>query len=143
MLTHSWLLKQAQYSTTYTLAHCPFLSLLQLARSIPLSNPAKAFLSILDIDGFHPLSTRSQSPPNNDVNKIVWILSVPHLATTKERWVQLCAGNSSLMDPSVKHYYKDSEGITFDDVNAHDVVNDSDEIRVILFLDIARNMSGS
>jgi aspartyl/asparaginyl beta-hydroxylase (cupin superfamily) len=44
------------------------------------------------------------------------------------------------MDPGVKHYYKEGQGIMFDDTFPHDVINDSDEIRVILFLDIARNM---
>ena len=41
-----------------------------------------------------------------------------------------------------KYSWTEGKGVVFDDVYPHYVVNDTDEIRVILFIDILRKMSG-
>ena len=39
-----------------------------------------------------------------------------------------------------RYYWKNGEGIVFDDNYLHDAANDSDEVRVILWLDLRRKM---
>lgn len=39
-----------------------------------------------------------------------------------------------------KYYWKNGAGVLFDDTFLHDAANESNEVRVVLFLDIARNM---
>jgi beta-hydroxylase len=51
-------------------------------------------------------------------------------------------------DPSLVHrgetyYWREGEGVVFDDTFLHDAANDSDGVRVVLWLDIARRMPRS
>ena len=39
-----------------------------------------------------------------------------------------------------KYYWKNGEGVLFDDTYLHDAANESDEVRVVLWLDIARKL---
>lgn len=41
---------------------------------------------------------------------------------------------------SVQYHWKYGEAVLFDDTYLHEAVNDSDETRVVLFIDVARNM---
>jgi aspartyl/asparaginyl beta-hydroxylase (cupin superfamily) len=46
----------------------------------------------------------------------------------------------SLIDKGVTYYWKNGEGVMFDDTFLHDAHNDSDEVRVVLWLDVARRL---
>jgi aspartyl/asparaginyl beta-hydroxylase (cupin superfamily) len=46
----------------------------------------------------------------------------------------------SLIDKGVTYYWKNGEGVMFDDTFLHDAHNDSDEVRVVLWLDVARGL---
>jgi aspartyl/asparaginyl beta-hydroxylase (cupin superfamily) len=46
----------------------------------------------------------------------------------------------SLIDKGVTYYWKNGEGVMFDDTFLHDARNDSDEVRVVLWLDVARRL---
>lgn len=51
------------------------------------------------------------------------------------------AGDLSLVERGAKYYWREGEGVLFDDTFLHDAVNESDEVRVVLWLDVARRMS--
>ena len=38
------------------------------------------------------------------------------------------------------YYWKNGEGVVFDDTYMHEAFNDSDRVRVVLFLDVRRKM---
>jgi aspartyl/asparaginyl beta-hydroxylase (cupin superfamily) len=46
----------------------------------------------------------------------------------------------SLIDKGVTYYWKNGEGVLFDDTFLHDAHNDSDEVGVVLWLDVARRL---
>jgi aspartyl/asparaginyl beta-hydroxylase (cupin superfamily) len=46
----------------------------------------------------------------------------------------------SLIDKGETYYWKNGEGVMFDDTFLHDAHNDSDEVRVVLWLDVARRL---
>lgn len=46
----------------------------------------------------------------------------------------------SLIDKGETYYWHEGEGVMFDDTFLHDAHNDSDEVRVVLFLDVARKL---
>jgi beta-hydroxylase len=46
----------------------------------------------------------------------------------------------NLIDKGVTYYWKNGEGVMFDDTFLHDAHNDSDEVRVVLWLDVARRL---
>ena len=46
----------------------------------------------------------------------------------------------SLIDKGERYHWRNGEGVIFDDFHLHDAANDSDEVRVVLWLDIARKM---
>jgi beta-hydroxylase len=46
----------------------------------------------------------------------------------------------SLIDKGETYYWKNGQGVMFDDTFLHDAHNDSDEVRVVLFLDVARKL---
>lgn len=46
----------------------------------------------------------------------------------------------ALIENVPKYYWHDGEGVMFDDTNLHDVRNETDEVRVVLFLDLYRAM---
>ena len=50
------------------------------------------------------------------------------------------AEKSKLVEKGEKYYWKNGEGVLFDDTFLHDAANHSDHIRVILWLDIRRKM---
>jgi aspartyl/asparaginyl beta-hydroxylase (cupin superfamily) len=49
-------------------------------------------------------------------------------------------GDRSLIDKGEIYYWKNGDGIMFDDTFLHDAHNDSDEVRVVLWLDVARRL---
>jgi len=44
----------------------------------------------------------------------------------------------ALIENAETYYWRNGEGVMFDDTNLHDARNDSDEVRVVLFLDLYR-----
>ena len=40
----------------------------------------------------------------------------------------------------MKHYWREGEGVLFDDTFLHDAKNESDEVRVVLYLELLRRM---
>ena len=46
----------------------------------------------------------------------------------------------SLIDKGDRYFWKNGKGVIFDDFHLHDAANDSDEVRVVLWLDIRRKM---
>lgn len=50
------------------------------------------------------------------------------------------ARDTSLIERGEKYYWHEGEGVLFDDTFLHDAANESDEVRVVLWLDVARKM---
>jgi beta-hydroxylase len=48
--------------------------------------------------------------------------------------------DKSLIDRGEKYYWHNGRGVVFDDTNLHDAANDSDQVRVVLWLDVARKL---
>ena len=48
--------------------------------------------------------------------------------------------DTSLVTRGEKYYWKNGEGMLFDDTYLHDAMNESDQTRVVLWLDLARRM---
>jgi aspartyl/asparaginyl beta-hydroxylase (cupin superfamily) len=48
--------------------------------------------------------------------------------------------DTSLIEGGLKYYWREGEGVLFDDTFLHDAVNDSDEVRIVLWLDVVRRM---
>jgi hypothetical protein len=48
--------------------------------------------------------------------------------------------DKTLVEHGQKHYWKDGRGFVFDDTYLHDAANESDETRVVLWLDVVRKM---
>jgi aspartyl/asparaginyl beta-hydroxylase (cupin superfamily) len=46
----------------------------------------------------------------------------------------------SIIDQGEKYYWHNGEGVIFDDAYLHDVKNDSDEVRVVMWIDVRRKM---
>ena len=46
--------------------------------------------------------------------------------------------DKSLIARGRKYYWRNGKGVMFDDTNLHDAANESDEVRVVLWLDVAR-----
>jgi len=67
--------------------------------------------------------------PNNNENKECWIRvandKIPH---------------ENLPSEGDKYFWKNGEGVLFNDNYSHDAKNESDEIRVILWLDVERKL---
>jgi len=72
---------------------------------------------------------------------------IPHNNENNECWIRVNgdrAQNAKLDKDLVvngeKYYWKNGEGIIFDDNYLHDAANESDEVRVVLWLDLRRKM---
>lgn len=78
--------------------------------------------------------------PSNNADKKCYIQSQPGLRKTPERSDKINHHDYSIMEGSVKHFWKEGQGFLFDDTFVHDVRNDSDGIRVVLFIDQRRHL---
>jgi len=70
-------------------------------------------------------------PDNNRDNKC-WIRINPH---AQER-----GDDRSLIEQGETYFWHDGEAVLFDDTFLHDAANETDQVRVVLFLDVARKM---
>ncbi|MCC6849320.1 MAG: aspartyl/asparaginyl beta-hydroxylase domain-containing protein [Deltaproteobacteria bacterium] len=48
--------------------------------------------------------------------------------------------DKSLIERTRKFHWRNGRGVIFDDTNLHDAANESDEVRVVLWLDVARRL---
>jgi aspartyl/asparaginyl beta-hydroxylase (cupin superfamily) len=48
--------------------------------------------------------------------------------------------DKALVEHGPKYYWRNGRGVVFDDTNLHDAANESDQVRVVLWLDVARNL---
>jgi beta-hydroxylase len=71
--------------------------------------------------------------PENNANQRCWLRVNDDLA-------QNARLEKELIEHGEKYYWHDGEGIIFDDNYLHDAANESDEVRVILWLDLRRKM---
>jgi beta-hydroxylase len=109
----------------------------------PMTNVYNAFFSILEphqyvsphwgyYKGFlrYHLGVRI---PGNNADKKCWLrVNVDRADNAKK--------DKSLIERGPKHYWENGRGVMFDDTNLHDAMNDSDEVRVVLWLDVARKL---
>lgn len=82
--------------------------------------------------------------PNNNNDKKCWIRFNPDYSISEDhkKAVREDVDNirNQLMENQPKYYWKEGEGVMFDDNYLHEAANESDEPRVVLFLDVARKM---
>ena len=71
--------------------------------------------------------------PNNNEDHKCWIRVNDDPWDNKHQ-------DESLIEKGEKYYWKNGEGIVFDDNFLHDARNESDEVRVVLWLDMRRKM---
>jgi beta-hydroxylase len=48
--------------------------------------------------------------------------------------------DKALVERGPKYYWRNGRGVMFDDTNLHDAANESDQVRVVLWLDVARKL---
>lgn len=83
---------------------------------------------------FSILEPHTRIPPHT--GKLSGVLRY-HLA------LQVPAGGECFIEVNrEKYYWKEGEGILFNDTYLHQVVNDSDEYRIVLFIDVKRKAPG-
>lgn len=73
------------------------------------------------------------SIPKDNVDQSAWLRINSSLEANQVR-------QKSLIDKGERYYWKNGQGVIFDDFHLHDAANDSDEVRVVLWLDIQRKM---
>lgn len=111
----------------------------ELLRRIP--NLYTAFFSVLDPNthiaphfgyykGFLRYHIGVMIPHDNE-DQCCWIRVNADPADNAKR-------DRSLIDRGEKHYWHNGQGVMFDDTFLHEANNESDEVRVVLFLDVAR-----
>lgn len=71
--------------------------------------------------------------PRNNVDECCWIRVNASQSDND-------ADDKSLIDKGERYYWRNGEGVMFDDTFMHEAANDSDEVRVVLFVDVARSM---
>lgn len=71
--------------------------------------------------------------PENNANRKCWLRVNVDPADNARR-------DKSLIENGPKYYWQNGRGVMFDDTNLHDAANDSDEVRVVLWLDVARKL---
>jgi beta-hydroxylase len=71
--------------------------------------------------------------PNDNADGKCWLRVNADAADNAKR-------DKSLIDRGERYYWHNGRGVVFDDTNLHDAVNDSDEVRVVLWLDVMRKL---
>lgn len=70
--------------------------------------------------------------PNDNADQCCWIRINPH--------AQAAGGDKSLIEQGETYHWRNGQAVLFDDTFLHDACNNSDQVRVVLFLDVARKM---
>jgi aspartyl/asparaginyl beta-hydroxylase (cupin superfamily) len=71
--------------------------------------------------------------PNDNAGKQCWLRVNVDQGDNARR-------DKTLVERGPKHYWRNGRGVMFDDTNLHDAANESDEVRVVLWLDVARKL---
>ena len=71
--------------------------------------------------------------PENNARQTCWLRVNPDPADNARR-------DKALITRGDKYYWHDGRGVIFDDTYLHDAANESDQVRVVLWLDVARRM---
>lgn len=71
--------------------------------------------------------------PGNNEGETCWIRVNANQADND-------ADDKTLIEKGERYYWRNGEGVMLDDTFMHEAANESDEVRVILFLDVARRM---
>ncbi len=109
----------------------------------PLANVYNAFFSILEPHqyvsphwGYYKGFVRYHLGvviPGDNLDRKCWLRVNVDPADNARR-------DKSLVERGPKHHWRNGRGVMFDDTNLHDAANDSDEVRVVLWLDVARKL---
>lgn len=109
----------------------------------PLRNVYNAFFSILEPHqyvsphwGYYKGFLRYHLGvviPGDNVDKKCWLRVNVDPAENARR-------DKSLIEHTRKFHWRNGRGVIFDDTNLHDAANESDEVRVVLWLDVARKL---
>jgi aspartyl/asparaginyl beta-hydroxylase (cupin superfamily) len=70
--------------------------------------------------------------PGNNADKKCWIRVNPE--------AQARGGDRAAIEQGETYHWHNGEAVLFDDTFLHDAANDTDQVRVVLFLDVARKM---
>ena len=70
--------------------------------------------------------------PDNNADRSCWIRINPD--------AQSRGGDRTAIEQGETYHWHNGEAVLFDDTFLHDAANDSDSVRVVLFLDVARKM---
>lgn len=70
--------------------------------------------------------------PNNNQDLTCWIRINPD--------AQSRDGDRAAIEKGEKYFWHEGEAVLFDDTFLHEAINESDQVRVVLFLDVARKM---
>jgi aspartyl/asparaginyl beta-hydroxylase (cupin superfamily) len=70
--------------------------------------------------------------PGNNADKKCWIRVNPE--------AQARSGDRAAIEQGETYHWHNGEAVLFDDTFLHDAANDTDQVRVVLFLDVARKM---
>jgi beta-hydroxylase len=71
--------------------------------------------------------------PGNNADQKCWLRVNVDRAENARR-------DKALVTRAAKYHWHEGRGVMFDDTNLHDAANESDEVRVVLWLDVARKM---
>jgi len=109
----------------------------------PLKNVYNAFFSILEPRqyvsphwGYYKGFLRYHLAviiPGNNADKKCWLRVNVDRADNARR-------DKTLIANAAKFHWENGRGVMFDDTNLHDAANESDEVRVVLWLDVARKL---
>ena len=109
----------------------------------PLGNVYNAFFSILEPHqyvsphwGYYKGFLRYHLGviiPGNNADKKCWLRVNVDRADNARR-------DKALIANAAKFHWENGRGVIFDDTNLHDAANESDEVRVVLWLDVARKL---
>jgi len=70
--------------------------------------------------------------PDNNANRKCWIRINPEAQDRTQA--------RDAIEQGERYFWKNGEAVLFDDTFLHDAANESDQVRVVLFLDLARRM---
>ncbi len=109
----------------------------------PLTNVYNAFFSILEPHqyvtphwGYYKGFLRYHLGvviPNDNADEKCWLRVNVDRADNAKR-------DKALIERAHKFHWSNGRGVMFDDTNLHDAANESDEVRVVLWLDVARKL---
>lgn len=107
----------------------------------PLRNVYNAFFSILEPHqyvtphwGYYKGFVRYHLGvviPDDNAERKCWLRVNTDRADNARR-------DKALIERGPKYYWRNGGGVIFDDTNLHDAANESDQVRVVLWLDVAR-----